>query len=107
MDELENYELIEEILAAGEFPQLYNVNQPTYWIPEIVKRLKNLRDEAVTPEGFTEHMESLKDQFAEELSEINPERAKKTYANALERHAKILAQMKELQQIYREYNRIK
>jgi len=107
MDELENYELVESILSKGEFPQLFNVNQPTYWIPDSVKRIKNLRDEAVTPTGFLEHIAGLHVQFERELSEINPERAKKTYANAQLKHEKVLAQMNELQRIYVEYDRIK
>lgn len=107
MDELENYELIEEILQSGEYPQLHNVNAPTYWIPDIVKRIKNLRDEAVTPDSFEGHILQMKQQLDEALSEINPERAKKTYASTQERHAKILAQMGELREIYREYFRIK
>lgn len=107
MDELENYELIEQILEAGTYPQLYNIHQPTYWIKDIVKRIKNLRDEAVTPEGFLDHIGKLHIQFERELEEINPERAKKTYANALLRQEKILTQMHELQKIYGEYYRIK
>lgn len=72
-----------------------------------MKRIKNLREEAVTPDGFLTHIDGLHEQFERELSEINPEKAKKTYANALLRQEKVLAQMRELQHIYGEYYRIK
>jgi DNA helicase-2/ATP-dependent DNA helicase PcrA len=49
----------------------------------------------------------LHEQFEQELAEINPERAKKTYANALLRQEKTLAQMLELHRVYIEYQRIK
>jgi DNA helicase-2/ATP-dependent DNA helicase PcrA len=49
----------------------------------------------------------LHEQFEQELAEINSERAKKTYANALLRQEKTLAQMLELHRVYQEYQRIK
>ena len=72
-----------------------------------MQRIKHLREEAVTPESFLEHIDGLHEQFEQELSEINPERAKKTYASALLKQEKKLAQMLELQRVYQEYQRIK
>jgi DNA helicase-2/ATP-dependent DNA helicase PcrA len=101
MDDLECYEYIENIISPETHPKLCPLYQPTYWIRAIVQNIKTLRKEALSPEAFGEHIQTLKRDYSNALDEIDTKLKK--YAVTKEKFDTHIARLLELKDIYEAY----
>jgi DNA helicase II / ATP-dependent DNA helicase PcrA len=105
LDELESYELIEQILAEGRFPILSPVYDPHFYVRDIVSAISKCREEGVSPADLIDHIRNLEMEHQEILMSIKPTLVK--YTSTATKQAREISKLRELQQIYRGYSELK
>jgi len=99
--ELEQIQIVQQLLAEGEFPLLRPVKAPDLYIKPIIKMFGELKTEGLTPTDYLKMVESREDEYEIYLAE----RSKKPTQKEL-REKEMIGRNKELAHLYQKYQEV-
>jgi DNA helicase-2/ATP-dependent DNA helicase PcrA len=103
IEELKQAQLLQEILAAGEFEILHPLRAPDLYLRDILSSISELKREGVVPKRLLEIVKGEEEELAQQ-ERINP-RTKKPYGKILDAEKQIARNL-ELVRVYEAYQKV-
>lgn len=104
IDEITQIELLESIIENWSYEALSSQYDKFHYLKSIIDRISKLKQEWIWVSEFAQIIEKQRENYKEELQEINPKLKK--YALEEEKQAKHIAKLIELNDIYAKYLQI-
>lgn len=101
IDDVEKIEIFEQILDENDYKSIKSEYDKYFYINSIIDKINKLKQEWITPDEFFDIIQKQKDDYKDELSQIDPKLKK--YENTRLTQEKHIAKLLELNDVYGKY----